>query len=52
MLGDTIKITKNYCLIKKWCGGYNNDYIAKNYEYDKTKQQEKGRKLHSENLKE
>jgi len=32
--------------------GYNSDYITKSYEYDKTKQQEMGRKLHLENLRE
>jgi hypothetical protein len=35
-----------------WGTPHNSDYIAKNYEYDKTKQQEMGRKLHSENLRE
>jgi hypothetical protein len=45
MLGDTIKSTKNYCLIKKWYGGYNSDYIAKNYEYDKKSSKRRGENL-------
>ena len=49
-LGEIIKSSNNYCLIKKWYGGYNSDYTAKSYKYDKRKQQEMGRKMHSENL--
>jgi len=50
-LRDIIKSTNKSYLIKKWCGGYNSDYTAKSYEYNKRKQQEMGRKMHSENLK-
>jgi hypothetical protein len=51
-LGDIIKSTSNYYPTKKLYGGQNSDYVAKNYEYVKTKQHEMGGDLHSENLRE